>query len=547
MKHPNNCKKCGGKMQIGGLIPKQSDYPDNESLQNSIDEWLINSQPSFDLNFPQQSAIKEEDIIPGINAPLPEPTKIDYKNNLEEAISKGVIDSPRENMSSKEWYNYINTPSDKKRHPSTPKGWNQNLGIGMMGVTSLLSEISGKVARGRQNQYDYLQQTALGMMNPMPATDYQPNPYSLYAKYGGSLKKYQQGGRTPIVTDNPNDPRLRAYKDSLSLYDGSIRSLKWAQKEFAPYADNGTTPMYIEYNNKDKKDILKYVMSNGQSNLSDKLRLIFNMPDLEKKTILKTGILPIGSMQNIDYSGGHGYSISKYKKPVQPVVYQKPQQIMKAPPTGTNYYGDSGDGIKKAEFTLKKKPADIAPQLQEPKFLKPSAIPREQANLSTGQINPNIPAPNMQRVEWDMSKPSSWTITSPTGPYNEHETMNFPDEASWRAAMENYKNISSQQMDGKGTATGYKKMKYGGLQHVNYFGPPFSNGAKMDFTNGQRLDMRKVRRIVDDMLKMKGGGLTPNKAREILHDGTAQGKPLTDKQRRFFGAKSKGHTNYRGK
>ena len=41
---------------------------------------------------------------------------------------------------------------------------------------------------------------------------------------------------------------------------------------------------------------------------------------------------------------------------------------------------------------------------------------------------------------------------------------------------------------------------------------------------------------------MKKGGLTPNKAREILHDGTAQGHPLTDKQRRFFGAMSKGNT-----
>lgn len=47
--------------------------------------------------------------------------------------------------------------------------------------------------------------------------------------------------------------------------------------------------------------------------------------------------------------------------------------------------------------------------------------------------------------------------------------------------------------------------------------------------------------------EFKKGGLTPNKAREILHDGTAQGHPLTDKQRRFFGAKSKGHTNFRGR
>lgn len=44
------------------------------------------------------------------------------------------------------------------------------------------------------------------------------------------------------------------------------------------------------------------------------------------------------------------------------------------------------------------------------------------------------------------------------------------------------------------------------------------------------------------MLMKKGGSLTPNKARKILHDGTVYGKPLTDKQRKFFGAQSQGNT-----
>lgn len=35
---------------------------------------------------------------------------------------------------------------------------------------------------------------------------------------------------------------------------------------------------------------------------------------------------------------------------------------------------------------------------------------------------------------------------------------------------------------------------------------------------------------------VKGGMVSPEKAREILHDGTVHGKPLTDKQRKFFGA-----------
>jgi len=41
---------------------------------------------------------------------------------------------------------------------------------------------------------------------------------------------------------------------------------------------------------------------------------------------------------------------------------------------------------------------------------------------------------------------------------------------------------------------------------------------------------------------LKEGGMSPNDARQILHDGTAHGQPLTDKQRRMFGAMSKGNT-----
>lgn len=40
---------------------------------------------------------------------------------------------------------------------------------------------------------------------------------------------------------------------------------------------------------------------------------------------------------------------------------------------------------------------------------------------------------------------------------------------------------------------------------------------------------------------MKGGGLTPAKAKEILRDGTIRGKNITDKQRRYFGYISDGH------
>ena len=41
--------------------------------------------------------------------------------------------------------------------------------------------------------------------------------------------------------------------------------------------------------------------------------------------------------------------------------------------------------------------------------------------------------------------------------------------------------------------------------------------------------------------------LTQAKAREILHDGTANGRPLTPKQRRFFGAIVSGATKKKGR
>ena len=51
--------------------------------------------------------------------------------------------------------------------------------------------------------------------------------------------------------------------------------------------------------------------------------------------------------------------------------------------------------------------------------------------------------------------------------------------------------------------------------------------------------IRKKRAVVSGKRRRLRGGPSPAKARKILHDGKVHGKPLTDKQRRFFGHKSK--------
>lgn len=66
--------------------------------------------------------------------------------------------------------------------------------IALRGATAGLSWLAGMKERNRQNSYMYNQYSTLGQNAPVNIEDYQPNRFSMYAKYGGKLKK-QQGGR----------------------------------------------------------------------------------------------------------------------------------------------------------------------------------------------------------------------------------------------------------------------------------------------------------------------------------------------------------------
>lgn len=83
--------------------------------------------------------------------------------------------------------------------PTLDNDWMTPLGIGLMGSRGVLSEISGRVARKRQDNYDATQQRLFNNKGEVNLNDYQPSPYSLYARYGGKLKNYQNGGITPSM------------------------------------------------------------------------------------------------------------------------------------------------------------------------------------------------------------------------------------------------------------------------------------------------------------------------------------------------------------
>lgn len=65
--------------------------------------------------------------------------------------------------------------------------------------------------------------------------------------------------------------------------------------------------------------------------------------------------------------------------------------------------------------------------------------------------------------------------------------------------------------------------------------PEFQNNE------GWNMDIDSLVEEVSGKKVMGKGGLTPAKARQILHDGEANGKPITEKQRRYFGAVASGY------
>jgi len=204
---------------------------DSPSIASKMRGGILQSGGRIDLSSYNQ-LIRPEDII------YPEMDTSDLGMSPRvprfiEGVEKGIVDLPKGYTSAQEYYNFVNSPAERKRNPATPKNWRQNLGLGIMGLTALGSEISGRVARARQNQYDYDQQTALGMMNPMPTTDYQPNPYSLYSKYGGKLKMKKYGGLQHVDYFGPPFSNGATYKFSdAEKYDKTVVSRKLVPQLF---------------------------------------------------------------------------------------------------------------------------------------------------------------------------------------------------------------------------------------------------------------------------------------------------------------------------
>lgn len=175
--------------------------------------------------------------------------------------------------------------------------------------------LDGKLQYLGDNAYDYADSTGQYIEFP---TDEQAQQFGEQYKQGtGVLKNFvpmkkQQGG--PIIVTDPNDPRLRAYNDSLTLYQDGLKDDEWLKN--APRVRPGVVDAYA-WNNFEK----------GSKGHGDAYRRLTKL-NKEEPSSLKNQV-PFNMSFFSDGDSKLKTFYTRYNKPTQPVVLDK-----KSEPTG---------------------------------------------------------------------------------------------------------------------------------------------------------------------------------------------------------------------
>jgi hypothetical protein len=159
--------------------------------------------------------------------------------------------------------------------------------------------------------------------------------------------QFQSGGRLPIITNNPKDSKLKAYQDSLSLYNKSKKAIG------RNAVSKKNTPVYIK-KGIDKKELSRDAydfLRNQPIDISGRFDINMNPNNNFPAPKVKQEIMPIGGIGiNEGNSMGGWYNI--YKKPVQPVEYKKLEEIKPTQPTpkGSKKYIVNGMEVSEEDF-----------------------------------------------------------------------------------------------------------------------------------------------------------------------------------------------------
>lgn len=334
------------------------------------------------------------------------------------------------------------------------------------------------------------------------------------AEYVDEQPLAQNGKRVPITTTNPNDPRLRAYNDSLILYKNQILKDNFYKnnpnyiKREKSGTSNDNIPNLIQGIEKFKKNLstkqYEYLLEKLSIDANFGSDIVFS-PKQEKNFNNR-----YRKVNNNIYSSGDilDGAIDYYFDPKAPVSLFSDNIL---PQKWESYIASNNkDKTRKIDITdvpiydrdlIKPvQPVVYQAEPQEPKFKRPDRRATNIPNITNG-VQPQIGAPNFQQAGFDASKPTNFSFTNATGNYLEGQQTYFPDEQSLRKFAENQRNVSIQS-DSKGaTATGYiKGYKKGGKMKKAGDGWLGMGYAK----DGLQIEDNKFTPISDDTLMING-------------------------------------------
>lgn len=257
----------------------------------------------------------------------------------------------------------------------------------------------------------------------------------------------QKGIRQPIYTSDRQDPRLRAYQDSLNLYNLNRNYINATNEHVLAETKTLTTPNLTpeQYGN-----LITPSLKKGVDAMTKfvEYRRISNVPNKPSEIV-----------DLLNHTGTDWYKIVKkqykaYKKPVQPVVYRK-------------------------------------------RILEKPNLSVDLPNIELTDVRPAIAQPTFEQARVDMSKPTKYSYTYPTFDKDVQKTMYFPNRNSWKTFVEQQRGANSQEGKDYGSATGQFAMggslpgsvgfTYARTQSPAPANGPYAKKTKASAQNGQEM------------------------------------------------------------
>jgi hypothetical protein len=191
-------------------------------------------------------------------------------------------------------------------------------------VATGIANFIGNIKNNRQEQKDYLEFIQPHIYDNKDELGRNPAP--IYFQTGGATNT-----RKPIIVESKNDPRLKAYNDSLTQYNGGEQQIKdIIKKGIGEYEGK-----YEKLDLNNGKYVPKGKMWEREKEYFTSIGLPqFGPTKRENNGPDNPNNRAIGYM-SYPYDKTIGlYNIAKYQKPVQPVIYQKstpPPEVLADP------------------------------------------------------------------------------------------------------------------------------------------------------------------------------------------------------------------------